>query len=142
LAVIAIEAVLHPAGMTTESGAVIPPVVVMVTAAPPDGAGLFNDNVHVDVPPGPSERGVHESEVTVTGSGKTLTVVEAGTLPAALVAVRVYVVVDAGKTVVEPVAFVLVKAPGVIATVAAPGAFQDTVDDWPAKTVPGAALKD
>src|ERR1035441_2546473 len=75
----------------------------------------------------------------VTG-GLTVTVAVAVILPAGATAVRVYVVVVAGVTVVEPVAATL-PTPLSMETLVAPCTNQVNVELWPALIVLGLASK-
>src|ERR1039458_1810463 len=77
------------------------------------------------------------AEVT---AGLTVTVAVAVTLPAGATAVRVYVVVVAGVTVVEPVAATL-PTPLSMETLVAPCTNQVNVELWPAEMVLGLASK-
>lgn len=61
--------------------------------------------------------------------------------PAAFVAVRVYVVVAAGLTAVEPLADAEVKVPGVMAMLVAPVVVQPSVLDPPELMLAGLAVK-
>jgi hypothetical protein len=76
----------------------------------------------------------------IVASGVTVMVAMAVTEPAELVAVSVYLVVAAGVTVVDPLAVVVVNAPGVMAMLVAPVVLQVS---WalPEIIVRGLALK-
>jgi hypothetical protein len=81
--------------------------------------------------------------VGVEGGAATATVVWAVEVPFALVAVRVYVVVDVGFTVTEPEAVEVENEPGVMAIELAFVTFQERVDDAPDAAVEdGDAVKD
>src|SRR5664280_2131039 len=75
-----------------------------------------------------------------TTAGFTVTVAVAVILPAGATAVRVYVVVVAGVTVVEPVAATL-PTPLSMETLVAPCTNQVNVELWPALIVLGLASK-
>ena len=80
----------------------------------------------------------------MTGEPGTVTVTVAVlvTEPALLVAVSVYVVVADGETLVDPLAEVEVKEPGVMASVMAPLVAQARVVLAPELTVVGVAVKE
>src|SRR5579884_2548546 len=65
-------------------------------------------------------------------AGETLTVVVEVTLPAALVAVKVYVVVVAGETDCVPPSERLLPTPLLMLTVVALSTAHTSVEDWPA----------
>jgi len=92
------------------------------------------------VPPG------HEVVVMISGppalTVATETVVLEVVEPEELVADSVYVVVDAGLTETEPLALVLVSAPGLMETVVAPLAAQLSVVLEPGLMLAGMALND
>src|ERR1017187_4862960 len=75
-----------------------------------------------------------------TTAGFTVTVAVAVILPAGATAVRVYVVVTAGVTVVEPVSATL-PTPLLIETLVAPCTNQVNVELWPAEILVGLASK-
>src|ERR1035438_1035128 len=75
-----------------------------------------------------------------TTAGPTVTVAVAVTLPAGATAVKVYVVVVAGVTVVEPVAATL-PTPLSMEMLVAPCTTQVNVELWPAVIVVGLASK-
>src|SRR5258708_4458979 len=76
----------------------------------------------------------------VCGPAPTVTVVVAVTLPDGPTAVKVYVVVAVGVTVVEPVAATL-PIPLLIETLVAPCTIQVSVELWPAAMLLGVASK-
>src|ERR1035438_916766 len=76
----------------------------------------------------------------VVTAGPTVTVAVAVTLPAGATAVKVYVVVVAGVTVVEPVAATL-PTPLLMETLVAHGTIQVNCELWPAAIVLGVASK-
>ena len=90
------------------------------------------------VPPG------HEVVVIASGppDAATVTFAVAVLEPDALVAVSVYVVVDAGLTLVEPLACVDVNVPGIIAIELAPLVAQLSVLLEPALILVGLAVKE
>ena len=74
------------------------------------------------------------------GTGATVTVAVAVTVPAGPTADRVYVVVAVGDTVVEPVSATL-PTPGWMETLVAPCTTQVRVEFWPAVMLLGVASK-
>jgi hypothetical protein len=76
------------------------------------------------------------------GALSILTVVVAVEVPFAFVAVRVYVVVEVGLTVVDPVRVEVEKAPGVIATELAFEMFQERIEEEPESISTGDAVNE
>ena len=76
------------------------------------------------------------------GAVATVTVVVRVVVPFAFVAVNVYVVVEVGFTVVDPMRVEVEKEPGVIARDVALVTFQDSVDVPAEATIVGDAVKE
>jgi hypothetical protein len=91
--------------------------------------------ITMPLPAGLPEGGGKSGGVTPAA---TTTVLDAVTLPLALVAVSTYVVVAAGDTATEPLPETA-PTTGVMLTPVAPPVAQDTVEDWPALMLAGLA---
>jgi hypothetical protein len=87
-------------------------------------------------------RAIAERFCGALGAVATVTVVVRVVVPFAFVAVNVYVVVEVGFTVVDPMRVDVEKEPGVIARDVALVTFQDSVDVPAEATIVGDAVKE